>query len=220
MRSTVASASLDWAGFAWPVEGLGPGRRVALWVRGCRLACPGCMSPELWSSSEPVSVESIAEQLAKALTEADGLTISGGEPMDQAAGLLALTTKLRLIRNDLEVLCYSGYKLEDLRRREDCRALLAELDMLIDGPYMQHLPSTLAWRGSDNQRLHLLSERARERYAHLAEALWCEPRPLTLQHLAADSVRLIGIPRRGDLERYRETLGARGIMLNKPDVTR
>jgi anaerobic ribonucleoside-triphosphate reductase activating protein len=210
---------LDWAGCAWPVEGLGPGRRVALWVRGCGIGCPGCMSQELWAGGQPVPVESVAAELAPLLKDADGLTISGGEPMDQAAGLLALITLLR--RDcDVEVMCYSGYKIEDLLRREDCLALLAELDMLIDGPYMQHLSNTLAWRGSDNQRLHLLSEHSKERYGGMASVEWTEPRPLSLQLLGADSVRLIGIPKRGDLERYRETLAARGVMLSKPDVAR
>jgi anaerobic ribonucleoside-triphosphate reductase activating protein len=177
------------------------------------------MSQELWGNGESVPVGEVAAQIAPHLAKADGLTISGGEPLDQAPALQAL---VRLLREEqpVEVLCYSGYRIEDLRRRPDTSGLLDDLDMLMDGPFMQHLPNTLQWRGSDNQRLHLLSDRARNEYSPTADLQWQAERPLTVQHLPDDSLRLIGIPRRGDLERYREALGQRGIMLNKPDVAR
>lgn len=218
MSSNASCAEhLDWAGSAWPVEGLGPGRRVALWVRGCRLACPGCMSRELWDNGTPEPLVDIAAQLDPLLRDADGLTISGGEPLDQAEALLALLRLLRRTR-DVEVLCYSGYKLEDLRRRgPTVTILLSELDMLIDGPFMRHLPNTLRWRGSDNQRLHLLSARARERYADVADTSWDGPRPLAIQALDAGQVRLIGIPQRSDLKQYRQSMQQRGFFLGKAD---
>lgn len=37
----------------WPVTVLGPGRRVGIWMQGCSIGCPGCVSRDTW----PVPVE-------------------------------------------------------------------------------------------------------------------------------------------------------------------
>ena len=74
---------LDYSGWAAGVHGLGPGRRVVLWVRGCSIGCPGCMTPELWAKVQPRPIEPLAEMLSGALQGHEGLTISGGEPFEQ-----------------------------------------------------------------------------------------------------------------------------------------
>lgn len=201
---------LYYAGCAFPVQGLGPGKRVGLWLRGCRRACPGCMAPELWEQSHPVPLAEVAQELAPYLALGDGLTISGGEPFDQAPALLKLVRLLRADWPQLEVLCYSGYLFEELEAKGAAEAeLLSELDLLLDGPYLQDLPNTLLWRGSDNQRLHLLSARA-QRHAWATAALWPEPRPFAVCMLDSARVLLVGIPRRGDLETLRQHLRDRG----------
>ena len=170
------SMNLDYSDWAAPVENLGPGRRLILWVRGCPLACAGCMTPELWDAAPARShraVEDLAAQLAPLLAGLDGLSLSGGEPTLQAA---PLTQLVRLLRarpelEHLEVLSYSGFTLEELSARgADVSAYLAQLDILIDGRFERSAANDLAWRGSDNQRVHLLSPRAQERYGDLIEA--------------------------------------------------
>lgn len=202
--------SLDYSGCAFPVEGLGPGRRVAIWVRGCRQRCPGCISPELWQSGDPTPIAAVTEELLPLLASADGLTISGGEPFDQAEELCQLLDTLRQIQ-DVEALVFSGYRYEELAAREGAVARLLNLiDILIDGPFDQEAPNTLCWRGSDNQRVRLLSARA-QRYAELIDQPMPAQRPLQVQMLSATRYRLIGIPRRGDLEVYRAAMAARGF---------
>ncbi|MEU1950135.1 4Fe-4S cluster-binding domain-containing protein, partial [Streptomyces sp. NPDC020125] len=77
----------------FPVETLGPGRRLGIWTQGCGLACAGCMSRHTWdplggaSRTVPSLVGLWREALARG---ADGLTVSGGEPLDQPAALEAL----------------------------------------------------------------------------------------------------------------------------------
>lgn len=208
-----SSELLDYDGCAYPVEGLGPGRRVALWVRGCRRHCPECIAPELWAPGTPTPVADVAAELLPLLAGADGLTISGGEPFDQASALRTLVALLR-VHHDVEVLVYTGYRREELADGE-AAALLDAIDLLIDGPYDRDVPNTLGWRGSDNQRVHLLSPRA-ARYAALATAPMPDQRPLQVQMLGATRYRLIGIPRRGDLAAYRDAMAARGIQV-QPD---
>lgn len=202
---------LYYAGSAFPVRGLGPGRRVALWVSGCKRACPGCMSPELWEKSHPVPVAEVAAEILPLLRQADGLTISGGEPMYQARALLNLVRQLRAELLDLEVLLYTGYLLEQVNLPGSfAAALLGELDLLMDGLYRQDLPDTLIWRGSDNQRLHLLSARA-QRHAWAVAGPWGSERTLAVRMLDSARCLLVGIPRRGGLEEMRQTLRARGF---------
>ena len=189
---------LDYAGHAYPVQGLGPGQRLVIWVRGCRRQCTDCMTPELWLPGTPAPVAAIAAELQPLLGAADGLTISGGEPFEQASALCELLDLLRHERS-LEILAYSGYLIEELAQGDpSSRALLSRLDLLIDGPFIEAMPNTLQWRGSDNQRVHLLSARA-QRYAGELQTPMTEPRPLQVQMLPAGRCRLIGIPRRGDL---------------------
>jgi len=88
------------------------------------------------------------------------LTISGGEPFDQAESLAAL---IDLIREDRpwKVTCYTGHRLEALVSGGDphVQDLLGRLDLLIDGAYIEARHESLVWRGSANQRIHPLSGR-------------------------------------------------------------
>ena len=206
--------SLDFAGYAHPVEGLGPGKRLIIWLRGCTRRCPGCLSPEHWEPGTPIPTAAVATELAPLLLSVDGFTISGGEPFTQAAELCELIDQLRETA-DLEVLVYTGYLLEELQQQGgDAAALLQRIDLLIDGPYRQELPNTLQWRGSDNQRVHLLSAAA-QRYAGQTEQLMPEHRPLQVQMLTASSYRIIGIPHRDTLEKYRQLLHERGMTVEE-----
>lgn len=218
------SELLDVSDWAFPVEGLGPGKRLILWVRGCPLACPGCMTPELWESGTIAihrSVTEVAGQLAPLLKDLDGLTISGGEPTLQSAALTSLIRHLREQEGlaELEVLSYSGYTWEELMERGDVvKTYLAELDILIDGRFEQDAGNDKQWRGSDNQRVHLLSERS-QKYEVEAEGQMPDMRPLQLQMLGAARYRLIGIPKRGDLAAYRAAMGELGVKV-RPDIRR
>jgi pyruvate-formate lyase-activating enzyme len=89
--------------------------------------------------------------------ERDGVSILGGEPFQQPEGLLALVRALRARGCD-HILCYSGYTHRALRRRGERRhtmdAVLAEIDMLVDGPFVAALADDAGpWTGSGNQRV-------------------------------------------------------------------
>jgi anaerobic ribonucleoside-triphosphate reductase activating protein len=141
---------------------LGPGRRAVVWVQGCPFRCAGCISPE-WLEFKPANLMS-PEELADILlsdSNINGLTFSGGEPMQQAAGLARLAKAARAIR-DVDIISFSGYKLEVLKKGIPDRSvfdLLDQLDVLIDGQYIQMLNDNLGMRGSTNQRIHYLTPR-------------------------------------------------------------
>lgn len=133
----------------------GPGFRFSCFVQGCPHRCPGCHNPD---SHDPgggreMAVEEVAAQLlGNPMT--DGLTLSGGEPFAQAEDCLALARAAHA--HGLNVWSYSGWTFEHLRDRgsEAQRALLAELDVLVDGPFLlSERTLSLPWRGSRNQRV-------------------------------------------------------------------
>ena len=140
----------------------GPGARYALWVQGCSIRCPGCCNPHLFEadSGEAVSVSVLLAEIEEARPEIEGVTLLGGEPFDQAAAVASLAAGVRAL--DLSVMVFTGYTMEELRRRNDVAvdALLLATDVLVDGRYEAARPARRRlWVGSENQRFHYLTDR-------------------------------------------------------------
>ncbi len=145
-------------------EAEGPGRRYALWVQGCPLRCPGCCNPHMlaFETAELVPVDEIAAEVLET-SGIEGVSFLGGEPFSQAEALARLARRCRAA--GLSVMVFSGYTLGHLRAadRPGWSELLAVTDLLVDGPYLRERHSTARrWIGSDNQRVHFLTERYRE----------------------------------------------------------
>ncbi len=145
----------------YPVEVLGPGKRVGIWVCGCRRGCKGCSNPELWVQKPEyeVTVEEIVRLVDKIaeLHEINGFILSGGEPMDQPEELSLLLPQLSEYSRD--ILIYTGYRIEDLKGRKDqaTDAALSQIAVLIDGEYREEENNDVLLRGSSNQRIHVLN---------------------------------------------------------------
>jgi len=209
------SGDLRVARVHFPVTVLGPGNRLGLWVQGCGLACPGCMSRDTWArdGGTAMTAESLAVMWRDALARgADGITVSGGEPLDQADGLADLLGRIRRLpaARPADILVYTGYELAEARRRGP--AVLALADAVITGRYQVAEPTSLIWRGSANQRLVPLTALGRERYLEYVGAQTA--RPAVQIGSDADGYWLVGVPRRGDLRRLEVELGQRGIKLS------
>ena len=81
-----------------------------------------------------------------------GVTFTGGDPMYQAAAFAELAQQIRH-RTQKDIWCYTGFTFESLIN-DDQRELLAELDVLVDGPFIKALrDEDLLFRGSSNQRI-------------------------------------------------------------------
>ena len=140
----------------------GPGVRMAVFVQGCSHHCHGCHNPESQPAGDGYgTVRDIAELAAFALANPmlSGLTLSGGEPFEQAAECAELARQVKELRPDFNVWSYSGYTFEQLCRRAEAgdggiQALLDMTDVLVDGPYIKERHNiSLRFRGSSNQRI-------------------------------------------------------------------
>ena len=132
----------------------GPGIRTTIFCQGCPHHCPGCHNPETcdFGCGTMVPVEDLLD-VVRSNPLCRGVTFSGGEPFAQAAGFAKLAKLLK--EKGYEVASYSGYTFEELLEgSDDQKALLAAIDILIDGPFLMAEKSLeIAFRGSRNQRI-------------------------------------------------------------------
>ena len=133
----------------------GHGLSYAVFTQGCPHHCPGCHNPQ---THDPAGGrEESLEALIAGLDQnplAAGLTLSGGEPFYQAADCARLAAMAHA--RGKTVWTYTGYTYEQILHKNDpdWNALLAETDVLVDGPFLEKEQSyELHFRGSRNQRL-------------------------------------------------------------------
>ncbi|MCF0234942.1 MAG: anaerobic ribonucleoside-triphosphate reductase activating protein [Thermoguttaceae bacterium] len=142
------------AGFAQDSIVDGPGLRYVVFTQGCPRSCPGCHNPQTHdpNGGEETTTEAVFTQIASNPL-LDGVTISGGEPFMQAVAVADLVQKIQKL--GLTVGVYTGYTWEELMGANNpaWNALLAGIDFLVDGPYIQEKRDwALKFAGSSNQR--------------------------------------------------------------------
>ena len=136
----------------------GPGERTVLWLQGCSIQCENCWNDELWSFQGGQSIGN-DEVITYAETHKNsGITLLGGEPLDQAPAVLKLIEDAQ--ESGLDVLLYTGYELHELSSVQKQCVDLA--DIVIHGRYIHELRSlNLLWRGSTNQEILINNEKYR-----------------------------------------------------------
>ena len=144
----------------------GIGVRVTLFVSGCTNHCPDCFQPQTWDFgygkefTEDTKAEIFAE-LDKPFV--NGLTVLGGEPFEprNQRELLPLLREVKAKYPGKTIWCFTGFRLDDelltdgsYPRCEATDAMLACIDVLVDGRFMKELKDiSLPFRGSRNQRV-------------------------------------------------------------------
>ena len=147
----------------YPVEVLGPGKRIGIWFCGCPRRCKGCSNPELWEFQKryKVDFETVKKLINQICSQnsVDGFTLTGGDPLYQFKDFRLLVDYLSYISED--ILVYTGYTLAELQGKN-----LDHVAVLIDGEYIEERNNGAILRGSDNQQIHILNERLRDKYEH------------------------------------------------------
>ena len=159
----------------------GPGVRAVVYFQGCNLGCVSCWNPATHAFvGPPREAADVAEQVADAHQTQfiDGVTFSGGEPMQQAQDLLDLIRLLKRARPELSIGMYSGYTQHELdsggfwtrhgiaqhARRRIWEDIKQHVDFAVLGRFVAARPSQLPMRTSANQVLRLFSNRYREEH--------------------------------------------------------
>jgi anaerobic ribonucleoside-triphosphate reductase activating protein len=191
----------------FPVTSLGPGRRLGIWVQGCSIRCPGCLSMDTWATGRgETAVQDVVAEVERLGAEIEGVTISGGEPFDQPGALELLLCEIRRTSR-VDVLVFTGYPWESLPEFARSAGLI---DALITDPYRADVPQSLALRGSDNQRLHLLTPLGHERFASFERVRVDADDYLDIGFDNEGTAWIAGIPRRDDVQRLLSGLRRQG----------
>jgi anaerobic ribonucleoside-triphosphate reductase activating protein len=133
---------------------------VVIWFQGCTIGCDGCISKHTWKFSNKYKKD--LNEVMKTLInfENPNITISGGEPFDQADSLYILLKGIREHFSD--ILVYSGYSYEYLEA--NYKHILNLIDVLIDSPFIDSMPSLKAYKGSKNQNMIIFNKKLVPKY--------------------------------------------------------
>ena len=154
----------------------GPGLRAVVFFQGCSIGCVRCWNPKSHRfRGTEITVDAVTQQVlrARALYGLEGITFSGGGPMQQADSLLGLLHSLHQQASELSFGMFSGYAERELdqgqywiwgdgsseqHRKRLWQEIRACLDFAVLGRFNQVQPGTMPLRTSRNQVLWLFTD--------------------------------------------------------------
>ena len=181
---------------------LGPYVRSALWVHGCCFSCEGCLAKEMNTGPFKEYDPTDLSELFLNVTDTEGITISGGEPFLQPGELAAMLDRIKK-RRDYGVIIYTGFLKEQLDKydNKEAQRLLQHADILIDGQYMEELDDGRPYRGSSNQKIHLLTDRYKANFDEYYNGTNIRNIEIDIKK---DNVYMVGVPSKNGIEVWRK----------------
>lgn len=141
----------------------GPGDRFVLWTQGCSKKCINCFNYNTWSFKERVNLSpiSIFELIKNA--NPSGVTITGGDPLEQPEELLELLKLIYSLDLSKGIILFTGYTIDEINNLGgSVRDCLNYIDVLIDGRFETDNKISSSLRGSDNQQFIYFSNKINE----------------------------------------------------------
>ena len=128
----------------------GPGKRLLLFTQGCSLHCKGCVNKHLWQFG--VGANITVEEVLELCQDVEGITLHGGEPLDQSEGVLEIVKALKSAGKT--VILFTGYQYKELSKSSQKRVWSLS-DLVVSGRYVESKRNIyLQFRGSTNQRVY------------------------------------------------------------------
>ena len=154
----------------FPITTLGPGNRLVIWTIGCSKYCFNCANPELLNKNpqKDINVSELVKMIKQSVGDQkiEGITITGGDPLEQIEELNNLLELLSDISND--ILVYTGYTLEEAKNvitKSDWEIFEKYTSVLIDGSYVNDLnDNKRALIGSTNQNIIFFDDAKKDYY--------------------------------------------------------
>ena len=137
----------------------GPGRRAVVWFQGCTLSCPGCFNPATHdhTSGYAYDTEQLVSDILAISDNIEGVSFSGGEPLQQPQALFDLLQ--RLAASLPSFLLFSGYTLPEITVMPLGAEILHHIDVLIAGRFDSSTHYGRGLLSSANQQMHVLTSR-------------------------------------------------------------
>lgn len=145
----------------------GPGIRITIFFQGCTHHCYKCHNEKTWDFNlgKTCSLEQI-DKIIENNPHTDGITLSGGDPLDQYEDCLTLCKHIKNKYKDLNIILYTGYTYEQIIQKHH-EEIYSYIDYLVDGLFIyEKLDLTLLFRGSTNQRFIDIKKSLKENKVH------------------------------------------------------
>jgi anaerobic ribonucleoside-triphosphate reductase activating protein len=115
----------------------GPGLRFVIWTQGCTLGCSGCFNVATHpiSLNKDVLISDLLEQV-KATAGIEGVTITGGEPLEQVE---AITEFLNSLPQRLTKVLYTGFTADEIFSDSKLTSAVSAADLTLAGRYQSRL---------------------------------------------------------------------------------
>lgn len=164
----------------------GPGNRFVLWTQGCSIQCKGCWNGHTWSQVSPkaqlMSVDVLWDMIQGQSDSIEGVTFSGGEPLEQVKGLTILSQRIH--DSGLSLVIFTGYY--PVEWTVEQRQLVELADIVIAGRYIEALRTNGDdMKGSSNQEVVFVSSRYRQEDVEKTVEFWIDE---------AGNVKITGFP--------------------------
>lgn len=128
----------------------GPGKRLLLFTQGCSLHCKGCVNKHLWQFGVGANISE--REVLELCQDVEGITLHGGEPLDQSEGVLEIVKALKSAGKT--VILFTGYQYKELSKSSQKRVWSLS-DLVVSGRYIEEKRNIyLQFRGSTNQRVY------------------------------------------------------------------
>ncbi len=140
----------------------GPGLRFVLWTQGCSKGCKNCFNPETWSFEKyklltPLEIFELIKN-----SSVSGVTITGGDPLEQPEELLELLILLESLNLSKGIILFTGFTIDEINKDFLLRKSLGYIDVLIDGRFEKDQRISSSLRGSENQNIIYFSSKIKE----------------------------------------------------------
>ena len=138
------------------------GIAVSLWTVGCPHHCKGCHNQNLWDydAGQDIPIKTVINEIKEKISK-NGImrnfSVLGGEPLDpqNIKDVSEVLKEIRAVYPNIKIYLWTGYTFEELSEREDAQNNIKNVDVLIEGRYVEELRADLPLRGSSNQRVYI-----------------------------------------------------------------